>query len=150
MVSLLRDSQKRPRYFISVIEDINARKRAQEEIRALNATLEQRIEERTAKLAEANRELEAFAYTTSHDLRAPLRTLEGFSQAVLDDYGAHIHPTGRMYLERIVAAYELGANSYLTKPVKFESLLEMIKTVNLYWIEMNERPALHAAPYGRE
>jgi PAS domain S-box-containing protein len=103
-VSLLRDSNQRPHYFIAVIEDITARKRGQEEICALNATLEKRVEERTAKLAEANRELEAFVYTASHDLRAPLRTLEGFSQALLDDYGVRIDPTGRMYLERIVAA----------------------------------------------
>ena len=64
-------------------------------------TLEQRVRERTAELEATNRELEAFCYSVSHDLRTPLRTIDGFSQAVLEDYGASLDDTGRDYLGRV-------------------------------------------------
>jgi signal transduction histidine kinase len=63
--------------------------------------LEQRVAERTAQLQMANRELEAFSYSVSHDLRTPLRALDGFSQAVLEDYGDKLDDTGKDYLNRI-------------------------------------------------
>jgi len=66
--------------------------------------LEQRVAERTAELAETNAELEAFSYTVAHDLRAPLRAMEGFSTALVEDYGDRLDEDGRDYAERIVAA----------------------------------------------
>lgn len=72
-----------------------------EEINALNASLEERVQLRTAELEATNRELEAFSYSVSHDLRAPLRTIDGFSLALEEDYTEAIDATGRDYIHRV-------------------------------------------------
>jgi PAS domain S-box-containing protein len=89
-----------------VLTDLTARREAEAEVRALNAKLEARVAHRTADLELANKNLEAFTYSVSHDLRAPLRTLSGFSEVLLEEYGDRLDETGRGYAVRIQAASE--------------------------------------------
>jgi light-regulated signal transduction histidine kinase (bacteriophytochrome) len=81
--------------------DVTERKRAEEEVRRLNVKLEQRVRSRTAELEAANRELEAFAHSVSHDLRGPLRGIDGWSLALLEDCGERLDAQGHKYLERV-------------------------------------------------
>lgn len=82
-------------------EDITRQKLAEEEIHRLNTDLERRVVERTAELSAANRELDSFAYAVSHDLRAPLRAMSGFSQALIEDYGEQLADDAKKYLDQI-------------------------------------------------
>jgi len=84
--------------------DITERKDAEAALRQLAEELEERFAARTADLSAANEELEAFAYSVSHDLRAPLRGIDGFSQAVLEEYSESLDETGRDYLVRLRSA----------------------------------------------
>ncbi|KKL17770.1 hypothetical protein LCGC14_2482210, partial [marine sediment metagenome] len=86
------------------LRDVTARTRAEEELAKHRYHLEELVEQRTAELAAANTELESFSYSVSHDLRAPLRGLVGFSQALLEDYADKLDEQGKHYLSRISAA----------------------------------------------
>lgn len=90
--------------------DIHELKRTRDEVQAMNDTLEQRVELRTRELEAANKELEAFSYSVSHDLRSPLRAMDGFSQAIIDDYGDLLPAEGIRYLQIVRGgAQKMGA-----------------------------------------
>jgi PAS domain S-box-containing protein len=101
---LHRDENGKPKAILEINNDITERRKAEEEVRRLNAELEIRVVDRTAELQAVNKELEAFSYSVSHDLRAPLRHINGFSQALTEDCAEVLDENGRMYLREIRAA----------------------------------------------
>lgn len=132
--------------------DLTDFRHAEAEVRHLNAELEQRVEQRTRALAAANRELESFSYSVSHDLRAPLRTIDGFSQILLDEYASRLDATGRSYLDRVRAGSQRMAKL-------IDDLLELarvtrrdpqIRACDLTALALELAAELAAADPGRE
>jgi len=94
---LIRDKDGKPYRMIGIVQDITDRKKSQEKIKTLN----QSLIHYTERLKAANKEVEAFSYSVSHDLRAPLRSIDGFSQALVEDYSDKLDDTGLDYLNRV-------------------------------------------------
>lgn len=129
-------------YYAAVFYDITDRKRTEERILNLNVELEKRVMERTRQLQASNKELEAFSYSVSHDLRAPLRGIDGFSQLLLKKYSGQLDDSGNNYLQRIRNASErmghliddllqlskVSASKIETKPVDLSKLVHSILT----------------------
>jgi PAS domain S-box-containing protein len=100
-VIFARNEAGQPTQVLGVVQDITDQKVAEEEVRRLNAELEARVQERTGQLEAAIRELEAFSYSVSHDLRAPLRAIDGFSRIVWEEYATQLDGDGREYLRLV-------------------------------------------------
>ena len=97
-VSCVRKGDGSVDYVIGLVEDITERRQAEEEVRRLNAELERRVMERTAQLEVASKDLESFSYSVSHDLRAPLRAIDGFSLILLEEYQDKLDTEGQRLL----------------------------------------------------
>lgn len=107
--NVIFDSKRRPKKIIGTAHDITERKLAEEQIKNLNAQLERRVQERTLQLESANKELEAFSYSVSHDLRAPLRAMNGFARALMEDFTEELPEEARRYVHTICnAAIRMG------------------------------------------
>jgi PAS domain S-box-containing protein len=97
VITALRDASGTLRGFGKVTRDMTRRRQAEEALRQLNRELQ----ERTLELTQSNKELEAFSYSVAHDLRAPLRSIDGFSQALLEDYSGKLDADGQKYLDYV-------------------------------------------------
>ena len=134
------DAAGKPVRLTGVAIDITARKMAELEISRLNAELERRVQERTAQLEATNRELEAFAYSVSHDLRAPLRSIRGFSDVLLAHHAAQLDAEGQDLLRRacesaqrmngliddLLKLSRIGRSELQWQPVNLSALAELI------------------------
>jgi len=99
--SLIYDQAGRPAYMLGSHVDMTELMLAEAEVRKLNAELEQRVAERTRELAAINRELETFTYTVSHDLKAPLRGIDGYSRLLQEEHAGRLDPERRLFVDNI-------------------------------------------------
>jgi signal transduction histidine kinase len=133
---------ERKRWCIAM-DDVTERKRAEEKLRSFNVELEQRVRERTVELDASTKELEAFSYSVSHDLRAPLRAIDGFGHALLEDCEAKLDADGKDHLRRIRAATQRMGTLIddllrLSRLTRTEMLVEKVNLTELAWSVINE------------
>jgi PAS domain S-box-containing protein len=167
IITALRDESGQLRGFVKVAHDMTARKEAEEEVQRLNAELEGRVVERTAQLEAANHELEAFSYSVSHDLRAPLRHIAGYAEILrsdsattLDDQGkAHLNTISEaarqmgVLIDALLAFSRMGRSEMRRQPVGLAALLgdarrqlhREIEGRNIDW-QVGDLPEVHGDP----
>jgi PAS domain S-box-containing protein len=133
----LKDAAGNVAQWFGTNTDVDELKRAEDEVRRLNAELEQRVTERTGQLEAANQELEAFSYSVSHDLRAPLRGVDGYVRMLMEDYEAKLDAEGQRMLgvvssearrmgrliDDLLAFSRLGRQKMGTTPIEMTSLV---------------------------
>ncbi|HWF19471.1 MAG TPA: ATP-binding protein [Verrucomicrobiae bacterium] len=108
-ITAIRDASGKPAGFLKVARDVTERQQHADAVAKMNADLEQRVRERTAQLEDANQELEAFSYSVSHDLRAPLRHIDGFIEILQENVAAKLDAESREHLQTIAqAARQMG------------------------------------------
>lgn len=116
-----KDADGEPLYVQGTLSDITARKEVEETLRTVNADLEERVQKRTAQLQDANRELESFSYSVSHDLRAPLRAINGFSRMFTEEYAAHL-PQDAQHLQTLIQENALKMSQLIDDLLAFSRL----------------------------
>jgi PAS domain S-box-containing protein len=121
ILSSVKNKEGGVKYLIGVVQNITARKKAEAEIVSLNATLENRIRERTIELEKANRELETFSHTVSHDLKTPLRSISGFANILLKNYTDKLDAPG-LELLQIVESSAKRMNQLINDLLNFSRL----------------------------
>ncbi|MCX5826686.1 MAG: PAS domain S-box protein [Deltaproteobacteria bacterium] len=160
--SVYRDEKGQVVGVFAAARDITERKRAEEKIRNLNAELEQRVIDRTVQLEIANKELDAFAYSISHDLKAPLRAVDGYAQILIEDHAVRLDGEGRRVCEVIsnnarmmgkliddlLAFSRTGRAEINPAPVDMATLANSI-FFELTTPEERERIVFHVAPLPR-
>ena len=151
-VTVVHDEQGKPLARLVYAIDLTERKRAEAEIRALHGSLERRVAERTAQLTQANQELDSFAYTVSHDLRAPLRAMDGFLHLLREEHGAQLPADAQTHLDKIGVAILRMKNlieGILTLTHSARHEMEM-SPVNLSELVLKHLGELAAAEPGRQ
>lgn len=128
------DNESTPDGFFAISFDLTERKRQEQRIESLNQELEERVELRTQRLQHLNQELEAFCYSVSHDLRGPLRIMEGFSSLLLENHAERLDQEGNDWLLRIAAASKRGGRL-------IDELLNLSRVtradVNREWVDVS-------------
>lgn len=142
---LQRNDEGNPQYFITTINDISERKRVEAEVQMLNEDLESKVIQRTSELQSANKELEAFSYSVSHDLRAPLRAIHSFTRILKEDYKETLDDEGRRICG-IIETSSVHMGQLIDDLLNFSrigrtelqiSKIDMVKQVNTIWTEIS-------------
>ena len=133
------DDDGRLDYLMVVSIDVSEREKAEAEIHKLNMSLVRRVLERSAELARANKEPGASTYSVSHDLRSPLRHIDGGADSEFRRIPVAMLTSSREGRDRVVS-YDLGSNAYIVKPVNFSDFVMSVKSPEDFRAVLNEPP----------